>query len=208
MRRLARRLLALCSAASLVVCVAACVLFVRSYFVHDTLWYREAGDRQVLRQRAWQLRSGRGTLSYEATVTHLDRLPTAMPQERFESLYAQWSAPDPVIRHFSRAPDDDLPRELRAADPNNGWYHLGFGALQDRGASYRSRRAIAIPHLALIAAGLILPAHRLRSFRRARRRARAGLCRRCGYDLRASPERCPECGAPPAAAASPAAFPA
>ena len=32
--------------------------------------------------------------------------------------------------------------------------------------------------------------------RRAKRRARRGLCIRCGYDLRGSGERCSECGCP------------
>lgn len=44
---------------------------------------------------------------------------------------------------------------------------------------------------------LPLPARWLARRLRARRVRGDGLCAACGYDLRATPDRCPECGAVP-----------
>jgi hypothetical protein len=51
---------------------------------------------------------------------------------------------------------------------------------------------------------LIAPACWLVARRRRRRRAiAAGLCPRCGHDLRATPGRCPECGMIPDSGSAP-----
>jgi hypothetical protein len=82
--------------------------------------------------------------------------------------------------------------------------HLGF--ILSRGTLRLSHEKVTVwhtyvtlPHWALIAAFLVLPLlwiNRFRINRRNSKRVLAGHCRRCNYDVRASEDRCPECGTP------------
>jgi len=56
-------------------------------------------------------------------------------------------------------------------------------------------KSSSVPWWMLIALALIAPALRAAWWRIRRRRVGAGRCAVCGYDLRATPLRCPECGA-------------
>ncbi len=78
------------------------------------------------------------------------------------------------------------------------WHLAGFGWEIERRTLPTGEKPVnyylALP-LWFVTLLLIAPAvWMIVAGRRKRRRARAGLCPRCGYDLRASPDRCPECG--------------
>lgn len=81
---------------------------------------------------------------------------------------------------------------------------FGFGYAHFHGRWSRADlREVVVPLWALVVGALVLPLWWLR--RRQRRRPAAGLCARCGYNLRATPSRCPECGMVPARDAADAA---
>jgi hypothetical protein len=76
---------------------------------------------------------------------------------------------------------------------------LGFLYGRERGpaADPWSHRFLYVPHwfvLIVLAACSVPLAGRLRRTRRAKSRASADECLACGYDCRATPGRCPECG--------------
>ena len=78
----------------------------------------------------------------------------------------------------------------------------GAQALWFEGYRTPNRSFVRVPLWPLVAATAYWPVRRLVCWCRSRRRAGHGGCEACGYDLRATPERCPECGtAPPPAAA-------
>lgn len=56
---------------------------------------------------------------------------------------------------------------------------------------------VVLPTWFLLPLTAALPALWVRNFVRTLRRPGPGCCAACGYDLRATPDRCPECGAVP-----------
>jgi hypothetical protein len=88
-------------------------------------------------------------------------------------------------------------RNLVTWSPHSRTYSalgFGFGSFDVSTSPRHTIAAIWFPHWFCALIFAVLPAARIRSILRTRRAKRAGLCRYCGYDLRATPNRCPECG--------------
>jgi len=74
------------------------------------------------------------------------------------------------------------------------WFVHIYG--MDASGVLRNYTAVAVHGVLILLVASLLPAVWVRRFLR-RRRFAIGCCAKCGYDLRSTPERCPECGTIP-----------
>jgi hypothetical protein len=190
MSRLPRSLLTAATAVSLLLCAATVVLWVRSYSRADVCSrLRLAAIDGGVREHGLWARSGNGwTISWTSRITlKQPDAPTAFERRLRQSrLRPEWNV--------QSRPLAESPFQLRADAVEFGPFKRQ-SALRIAPPEYRGEvHQLWVAHGFLALAFGALPVLRLtRGIRRAVRRRRRH-CLDCGYDLRATPDRCPECG--------------
>jgi hypothetical protein len=197
-----RRLLNLLTALSLLLCIAACVLWVRSYRVCDRLTIQREKNTldRPLESHRTEFYARRGRIILTRSHEH---------RERGQYFGFGFGNPgDDLDSSVLLVSEGGAALEMDPEPPVNGW-EWG-GARFDRFADSRPLSAweLAVPLWALAAAGLLLPGARLVRFGRARSTRRRGRCTRCGYELGATLGACPECGDRPGAVGNRSELPA
>ena len=209
-----RRLLTLAAVASLVLCVATVALWVRSYTQPECLAYVSDIDEDPPRpvvdmsdqpswsrwawHDEWGVTSARGLLSFYHNRSDSKVRAGAWVRELL-----------PKGWHFSR--DERVTtRWLRARTGLTALTGLSFSSYGQgppkapaaaSATTWEYTHVLTLPHWMLALATILLPSYA--GYRIHRRRSRCGArCPTCGYDLRATPQRCPECGGVPAETAA------
>jgi hypothetical protein len=168
-----RRLFNLAAAVSLVLILASAALWVRSYWVAYLLG---VGRRDSL-DLVW-LDRGVIIAMRSFVPPYREELGTHLS---YWNVQSSWTPPGP--------------------EPGTvcDWHVLGFQWVISHGGTRGGlitppRWTVGVPLWFTTLVFAFVPSRWALHRMRIRRAERVGRCRTCGYDLRATPERCPECG--------------
>ena len=201
-----RRLFTISAVLSLLLCLATLVLWVRSC--------RQVDLVTVSSRRLYRVASGGGGMFLESLAlvredanwrdpsvvpirTSLD-YDSGRPNGPQKSNALQWLATPYGGRGtlVQRAWGPDLNRLWPQVVGLSHTWTQTFDNVNGNLISFRLVGGrVWVPYWLLLGLAAVLPILRFVAYRRSRF-LRAGLCPRCGYDLRASSDRCPECGTP------------
>ena len=181
-----RGLLNFLTALSLLLCLGVCALWVRGNFTGDEwLWIR--AENRGASHFVWYfaLASGHGGVALSCDAEVYDLSSVSAPERAQPVGRWRWR------RHLTGPPAYPSPAFFSSAAPPSGFF-ARWSTSPDT-----VRREVIVPCWtvalpASIPSMIWLMRRRRNSIRR--RRQDRGLCSRCGYDLRATPGRCPECG--------------
>jgi hypothetical protein len=197
-----RKLLNLAVLLSMLLFVATMVLWVRSGWAVDHIVLQFRGRLwDVASNRGWVVLSDQPQLDKEIEQVNADLMHRARASGEAQARAYVATHTDELLAEFgeqeafkSLAVHGDAPARKREAEDAEAARIVALEAM--RNAYIVPARVYRIPFAAVALASVALPAVQAVRITRRRRRLHHGLCPVCGYDLRASVERCPECGAP------------
>jgi hypothetical protein len=189
MKRLRRSLSAVLTVLSLLLSIAAASLWVRSYWRDTTLESTKLQARGNLwRFSTWELKWVRGDLNWDETVWLLNS-PSMFNEPDWGDLSGKLILRDRPVADVII---------LKQTPLQHLWFRFNWKSYHnspedpDPTTVWGSSRLIQIPLWLLVLVFGAAPT--IRGWRVIRKTRSHGICQRCGYDLRATPERCPECG--------------
>jgi len=200
-----RRIFTLISALSLLLCVTTVALFIASFWYMSGVSATWPAFRQPGKYMGLELNLARGKLT---VIAALQPVPW---EEWWDGItyystvrISTASVPSPGFKYYwyhvySWEPFTTIKAPAEFEDPRGGPDQTvslmpGFGLP----FSMLDGSRITFPFWIVLLVLCVLPAWRLRQFFRQRHRNKFNLCPVCGYDLRATSNRCPECGTPKA----------
>jgi hypothetical protein len=168
-----RRLLAILAVLSLLLFLASVVMWTRSYRIAEILIYEP-------RQDGYSIFSFRGEVCFRLIRSTGGAIDHWRYSSHDMTRLGRWLPPESERRHLGGFLYET------GIIPNGNFLQIG-------GPQLLPYVAVAIPYWALVVlfAGFSLIVWLVRG---RSRKAIPGLCSNCGYDLRASTDRCPECG--------------
>jgi hypothetical protein len=179
-----RWLFNLAAAVSLVVCVATLALWVRSYWVADQVFARTEGVPDGRAARSfWRVSSASGRL----LIYHVAGASSDPAWVNQKGVNERGRRAEPIGAKTEATARFRFERYSRDA---MAYQSTPAGRLTFMGSSW----VLGFPHWLPVVLSLGLCVLWIASFRRRRARGMVGLCPSCGYDLRATPDQCPECG--------------